>query len=146
VNFTLGVLMLKPSGSFPAISSTSAERPPPQIVTNIQEGRLLLRLPPTLQKIEFGFSYLELGAERLPRKPPWVIFGWACFALFEFYFSIYVFVVGLVCYLSWFVCCVLLLSLVYFESLSQPSFSCWYHISFIGLNENESSFTTFALY
>jgi len=113
---------------------------------NIRKGRLLLRLHPTLQKTEFGFSYLELGTERPLRKRPWVIFGWVCLALFEFCFSIYVFVVGLVCYLCWFVCCVLLLSLVCFESLPQLSLSCWYHISFIGLNGNESSFTTFALY
>lgn len=150
MSFTLGVMMLKPSRFFPAISSTSAERPPPepppQVVMNIRKGPLLLRLPSTLQKTEFGFSSLELGTERPPWKPPWVIFGWVCLALFEFSFSICVFVVGLVYFLCWSVCCVMFLSLFCFESLSLPSLNCWYHTSFIGLYGNESSFTTFALH
>ncbi|RHN55849.1 hypothetical protein MtrunA17_Chr5g0422901 [Medicago truncatula] len=117
VSTTLGVLMLKPSRSFTVISSTSAERPPPepppQVVVSIPKGRLLLRPPPppppppTLQKTEFCFSSLELGTERPPWKPPWVIY-------------------------------------VCFESLSLLRSNCWYHTSFIGLYENESSFTTFA--
>lgn len=150
VSTTLGVHMLKPSRSFTVISYTSVERPPPepppQVVVSIWKGQLLLRLPPTLQKTEFCFSSLELGTERPPWKPPWVIYGLVCLALFDFCFSICVFVVGLVCYLCWSVCCVLFLSLVCFESLSQLCLNCWYHTSFIGLYENESSFTTFSLY
>ncbi|RHN45137.1 hypothetical protein MtrunA17_Chr7g0227051 [Medicago truncatula] len=79
VSTTLGVHMLKPSRSFTVISYTSVERPPPepppQVVVSIWKGQLLLRLPPTLQKTEFCFSSLELGTERPPWKPPWVIYG-----------------------------------------------------------------------
>ncbi|KEH19344.1 hypothetical protein MTR_8g447360 [Medicago truncatula] len=71
VSFKLGALMLKPSRSFLVISSTLAERlppePPPQAVVSIQIGWLLLRPPSTLQETEFGFSSLELGLT--PRFP-----------------------------------------------------------------------------
>jgi hypothetical protein len=76
-----------------------------EVVVNIRKWRLLLWLPSTLQKIGFGFSSLELGTERPPRKPPWVIFGWVCLASIEFCFSICVIFVGLVLLMLFCVLC-----------------------------------------
>jgi hypothetical protein len=138
VSFKPGALMLKPSRSVLVISSTSVERPPPepppQAVANI------------LQETKLGFSSLDLGTGRPPRKPPWVNFGWVGLALFELCFSICVLMVVFVCYLCCFVCCVLFLCLVGFKSLYHVSLFCWYHRSFIVLYEDESRFTTFAIY
>jgi len=166
-------LILMPSPTFTAASSTLAERPPPepppQAFVIIRKGRLKPQLPCALQKSLVSLPLLDLDPERPPRKPPdgvrtsvkaillldlalcrplpkppWVIFGLVCLSLIDFCFIFCGYVVSSGCFMCCYVLCILVLSFVGIHLAPQLSLDCRYHLSFVGLYEGGSSITTFA--
>jgi len=160
------VLILMPSPTFTAASSTLAQRPPlkplPQTFVIIRKGRLQPQLPYTFQKSLVSLSPLDLDPERPPRKPPdgvrtfvkvvlglcrplpkppWVNFVLVC--LSPIYFS-FMFCGSVVVSSRRLWCCNVLCILVGSHLVPQLSLDCTYHISFVALYEDESSITIFA--